>query len=54
MLFDIFSGKKVSGGKAGFFSAENVKTATNYMVLKMYCQDYQTVIKKQGANGIPP
>ena len=31
-----------------------MQTATNYMVFKMYCKDYQTVIKKQGVKGIPP
>ena len=36
------------------FWAENVQTATNYMVFKMYMQDYQIVIKKQGVKGIPP
>ena len=36
------------------FLVENAQTAGNYMVFKMYCKDYQTVIKKQGVKGIPP
>ena len=31
-----------------------MQTATNYMVFKMYCEDYQLVTKKQGVKRVPP
>ncbi len=31
-----------------------MQIATNYMVLKMYCKDYQAAIKKEGVKCFPP
>ena len=53
-FFDIFNGKH-RGREAAIYSyRKNRQTATNYIVFKMHCQDYQLVAKKQGVNGIPP
>ena len=53
-FFDILMVKNVPATDLVLFSEENAQTASNYMIFKMYCKDYQTVTKKQGVKGFPP